>query len=349
MKKILIILLLYFIGNKALANNKFVLVEDNALYTNPFPYSTEIRANNIKYKWNESSIIARLHNKSKIKYCEKLVKVIPNVIYDFKKNFFKNSENYFKYLIENEVNNNINNRNNYNFNPLKYHKGVLETYCNPFDKNPFIFKIGDDIFQWKNSQIFIKDQSNVNVNKLKNILTNFNDSSYYFTYTLRKALQIQSLKINIEYNKNIKKDYKSLTLEDSIENPFDDYIVVIKDCVRTCRWYDDTVEILSPDWLNDNLSKNNYKVFIQLLKKATNDFCKSEYNKLDNFADFIKMELGENILVYSIDTDKLDWENVNNINKHCISSVFNSNTGFVEIEKSNCDIDYDWNNDKDDF
>ena len=166
---------------------------------------------------------------------------------------------------------------------------------------------------------------------------------------LKKVVEVQSLKINITCNKNIDSNYKSLTFNTSFDNPFNN-IIVIKDCVRTYRWDENTIDILFPDWLNDNLSKNNYSVFLKLFENATNKFLnsKSKYIKLENFEYFIRQELWEHILVYELNTDDFNWENIENINSNYTSAVENSKTGFVEIEYNKVK-DYDWENDEDDF
>lgn len=354
MKKCSLIILLCFVNNKALSLEKVNIIGKNSLYINdenkymsPFPYDVEIQCNNIKYNWKKSSIIVHSNNINM-----KLIEAIPNIVYDFKKNFHKNSEDYFKYLINNNIHNNIYNDDNTDDLILDHTKYILAKYNNPFEKNPFIFKINDEIFQWKDSKIFTNGCSRKYKNRLNNIMINFNDSFKYFNYLLQKVVNVQSSKVNIKYDQNITDNYKSLTFDTSIDNPFDN-VVVIKDCVRTYRWYEDTIDILFPDWLNDNLSKNNYSIFLQLLENATNNFYKypSKTNELDDFVYFIQQELGYNILVYALNMENLGWENIDNINSNYTSSVINNNTGFVEVEHNiiNKTDNYDWQNDKDDF
>lgn len=353
MKKYSVIILLFFTSNKTAAaekininnniNKSLYINEDK--YMSPFPYSIEMKCNSIKYKWYKSLLIANFKS-SKYDYYEKFINSIPTIVYDFKKNFHKNSEDYFKYLIKKEAKENIYN-DDIKIYDLNYKKYILAKYNNPFNKNPFIFKMNDTIFQWKDSKIFTEECNNLCQNKINNILINFNDSFQYFKYLLQKVVKVQSIKIDIKCDKNINNNYKSLTFDTNIESPFDN-IIVIKDCLRTYRWHEDTVEILFPDWLNDNLSKNNYSTFLKLLKDATNNFLKSEneYITLNEFTYFIQQELGENILVYELKNS--NWENINNTNNNYISSVVNNETGFVEVEYNKVD-DYDWENDKDDF
>ena len=355
MKNYLIILLLCFASNRTTAVEQIIIknkahkrlyISDNK-YTNPFPYNIEMKCNNIKYDWNKSLLMINLKDIKHNSYGE-FVNLIPNIIYDFKKNFHKNSEDYFKYLIKNDTSNIIYN-NNIQIYDLECKKYILTKYDNPFNKNPFVFKIDDTIFQWKDSKIFTKECNNLYRNKINNILINSNDSFQYFKYLLKKVVEVQSLKINITCNKNIDSNYKSLTFNTSFDNPFNN-IIVIKDCVRTYRWDENTIDILFPDWLNDNLSKNNYSVFLKLFENATNKFLnsKSKYIKLENFEYFIRQELGEHILVYELNTDDFNWENIENINSNYTSAVENSKTGFVEIEYNKVK-DYDWENDEDDF
>lgn len=355
MTKYSVILLLCFTSNKTTAverisinnaTNKNLYISDNK-YMSPFPYNIEVKCNNIKYNWNKSLLVIDLKNVKYDSY-KKFIDLIPNIVYDFKKNFHKNSEDYFKYLIKNEANNNIYN-DDIKIHDLNNTKYILAKYNNPFNKNPFTFTINDTIFQWKDSKIFTKECNNSYQNKINNVLINFNDSFQYFSYLLQKAINVQSLKIDITYDKNIDNNYKSLTFDTSVDNPFDN-IVVIKDCVRTYRWNEDTIDIVFPDWLNDNLSKNNYSIFLKLLENATNNFLKSKkkYKKLDDFTYFIQQELGENILVYELSIDSSKWENIDNINNNYISSVLNETTGFVEVEHNKVN-EYDWENDKDDF
>lgn len=320
----------------------------NEKYRNPFPYNIELKSSNVEYNWNGSSIIAQLKNKKKesIDY-KNFIDNVPNIIYDFKKKFHKNSEEYFNYLLKksyDDIDNNIIPRTN---------NGILETYHNPFNKNPFVFKIEEEVFQWKDSKIFVNKYCSKYNSRLNNILIDFNDSFEYFIYLIQKFMKLKSYKIdiNIKCNGNIYNNYSNLTLETPICSPLDDNLmVVIKDCIRTYRWYHNTIEILFPDWLNDNLSKNKYSVFLQLLEKATKDFNKNTKHKkeLEDFEYFINKEFGNNTVVYSLNMDNLGWENITSTKESYISTVTNHKTGFVEVEQIKSS-DYDWNNDKDDF
>ena len=360
MKKQLLIFILFnktlFATGNTNVISKNELLINNDKYMSPFPYDVEIHSDNLKYKWKKTVIQVTAQNKHKLKNCNQLINNLPNIIYEFQTGFEKHSKDYFEYLINYEINNNINNDNITDISEIdfkKHSKYIVETYNNPVNKNPFIFKINDNIFHWQDSKIFSKEYDHSSINKLNNILINFNDSSKYFYYLVQKVVKIQSLKIDIKYNQNIEKDYKVFTFNTTLDNPFDN-VVVIKDCVRTYRWYDDRIEVVSPIWLNDNLSKNNYSIFLQLLNKSTNNFNRSKYNKLEDFCYFLKQELGENILVYALNLEGLGWKTIESLNNNYVSTVFNNKTGYVEVSnnKSNQDnimYGYDWTNDKDDF
>lgn len=327
--------------------SKSDIYTSNEKYRNPFPYDIELKSNNIKYNWNGSSIIARFEKKKTPVEHENFIENIPNIIYDFKKKFHENSENYFKYLLNksyDDIDNNI---------IPKTNNGILETYNNPFKKNPFIFKIEDEVFQWKDSKIFINKYCNKYNSRLNNILIDFNNSFEYFIYLIQKFIKLKSYKIDINIKKcseNIYSNYSNLTLETPSYNPLDDNLmIVIKDCIRTYRWHNNTIEILFPNWLNDNLSQNKYSIFLQLIEKATKDFNKNTKHKkrLEDFEYFINKELGNNIIVYALNMDNLGWENITSNKTSYISTVTNHNTGFVEIDKIS--TNYNVDNDEDDF
>lgn len=282
------------------------------------------------------------------------------MICEFKTNFFKNKYDYFEFLINKEFRNKcnyiINNLEN-GENMPKYFNDTLKTYNNPFDENPFIFSIDEDKFYWKNSEVLINSNDSYCKDKINNILIDFNDSFQYFNYLLskfNKTQVIQSSKIYItknNYNINIKDCYNPLIPKLTFFNPFDT-MIIIKDYLRIYRWDDDTnkIEILSPNWVNDNLSKDHYSIFSQLFKKAYNNFCESKYTSFDYFKYFIKKELGENTLVYLFDIDDFGWKNICSpiSNTQCIGT-YNNQLGFVEVTKDNIINEYDWENDKDDF
>ncbi len=328
-------------------------------YTNPFPYDIAFKCNGTKYEWNGSSIIIHAQkNCNEVEY-NQLVDKIPSIIYDFKKNFFKNSESYFKYLIKSAndtIQNNIDN--DVDIRSLKSYfnnRDIFKAYNNPFNKNPFIFKLDNAIFTWKNSQIFMKHYNNKYRKLLSTILINFNDSFQYFIYLLRNVANVSSYSINIIHDNITKDNYKSLIFNTAVDNPFDK-IIIIKDCLRTYRWNKNSIEIVFPDWLDDNLSKNNYSIFLQLLETATNKFNKgknkhnnkSKDKELDDLAYCINQEFGNNILVYALNLDSLGWETIDNVNNPWVSSVTNYDTGFEEIEYKKLHDNY-IDNDKDDF
>ena len=369
MKKQVQILIVFLVSNKPMAMEPASFISNNELcvsndkYMSPFPYDVEIQLYNLKCKWTNNTIICNVKDKNKLKYCNKLINAIPDIVYKFQTGFAKNRENYFKYLINNERNYNIINDNfneiiDINFN--KNSKCILEKYYNPFNKNPFLFKINDNKFCWKDAKIFADEYDSIYKKRLNNILIDFNDNSKYFYYLLKKQVELQSLKIDIKYDKNINKNYKSFTFNTKLDNTLDN-IVVIKDCVRTYRWHNKTIDIIAPSWLNDNLSRNNYSIFLQLLNRANDNFHqhnkdKNNAQKLEELDYWIRQELGENILVYALKWNNSEWENIDNLHSDFISTVVNNKTGFVEVShnKSHNKVkkiidEYDWNNDKDDF
>ncbi|MBR1944504.1 MAG: hypothetical protein IJ848_03485 [Alphaproteobacteria bacterium] len=354
MKKSLIMLVIICLNNDCIiACEQINILSDNdfyksgSKYCNPFPYRIDLKCNNVKYNWDGSSIIAYTSKNTKLQDYNNFINALPDVIYNFKKNFHKNSKQYFKYLIQKQYDNIIKEDTS-----LIDNSKIIDTYNNPFDKNPFRFKIHDEIFTWKDSKIIMNQYNSKYRNQLRNVLIDFNDIFQYFIYLLGQRVTINSYKIDIKYNKiiNYYDEYQSMTFNTPINNPFSN-IIVIKDCIRTYKWHEDTIEILCPNWLNDNLSRNKYNAFLRLLETATKNFNKRyKINKeLEDFEYFINQEFGHNIIVYAINLNSLGWENISNINtnKPCISMITNPNTGFVEVEKMNASYDFD--NDTDDF